>query len=88
MTWRLNRIAEEIGAELRGDGGCEIMAVAPLDSARAGDVSFLSSPKYRQHLAATQASAVILPPAAEADFEGNALIMQDPRGCSETPGRI
>ena len=78
MTWALQQIAEQIGAELRGDGGCQITAVAPLDSARQGDISFLNSPGYRQHLATTRASAVILPPEAAADFAGNALIMPDP----------
>jgi len=58
--WKLAALAEAIGATLEGDGDIEIRGAAPLDRAGANDVAFLSDPKYRIHLEATQAAAVIL----------------------------
>jgi UDP-3-O-[3-hydroxymyristoyl] glucosamine N-acyltransferase len=58
----LRQLAERCGLELAGDGDVLIDRVAPLDAAERGAIAFLSSPKYRAHLAATRASAVILTP--------------------------
>jgi UDP-3-O-[3-hydroxymyristoyl] glucosamine N-acyltransferase len=63
MALSLGALAEKIGGELHnGDPGCEITSVATLQSAAAGDISFLANKGYRKYLAATQASAVILAP--------------------------
>ncbi len=56
----LGQIAERIGGELYGDEACVITGVATLQSAQPGDITFLSNPRYRKHLASTRASAVIL----------------------------
>jgi UDP-3-O-[3-hydroxymyristoyl] glucosamine N-acyltransferase len=61
--WCLADIVERLGGELRGDARTAIDKVASLTSAGPGDIAFLVSPKYRQQLATTQASAVILAPA-------------------------
>ncbi len=58
---KLSEIAERIGGALEGDGEIKIMAVAGLGEASAGDISFLSNPKYAAHVATTKASAVIVP---------------------------
>jgi UDP-3-O-[3-hydroxymyristoyl] glucosamine N-acyltransferase len=58
----LRQLAERCGVELAGDGDVVIDRVAPLDAAGRGAIAFLSNPKYRSHLAATLASAVIVTP--------------------------
>jgi UDP-3-O-[3-hydroxymyristoyl] glucosamine N-acyltransferase len=59
--FRLAEIVGRLGGELVGDPAVEVRGVATLRSARAGDLSFLVQPKYRAELAATGASAVIVP---------------------------
>lgn len=51
-----------IPCEVEGDGACEVSSVATLEDATAGQLSFLSNPKYEQHLEATRASAVLVRP--------------------------
>jgi len=58
MTVR--ELAEVLGAEIDGDGGLEVRRVAKIDEATAGDISFLSNPKYLKHLDSTRAGAVII----------------------------
>src|SRR5438067_12416847 len=55
-------LAREIGAEVVGDASAEINAVATLEDAGPGQVSFLSNPKYIKQLETTRASAVIVAP--------------------------
>ncbi len=59
---RLAELAERVGAELRGNPDLEITAVAPLDQAGPGEVSFLANPKYRAQLAESRAGAVLVAP--------------------------
>jgi len=60
---RLAEIAELVGARLvRGDPDLVIGGAAPLESAGAGDLSFLENPKYVKHLATTRASACFCQP--------------------------
>lgn len=57
-----------------------ISRIAPLDSASHGDLSFLSNPRYRQQLAASQAACVIVAPAMrdEAAQRGACIVTADP----------
>jgi UDP-3-O-[3-hydroxymyristoyl] glucosamine N-acyltransferase len=69
---KLRELAERLDCRLEtGDGAgvddVEILRVAGLDQAGAGDVTFVSNSKYRSRLAKTRASAVILGPAAPED---------------------
>ncbi|MGI9333953.1 MAG: LpxD N-terminal domain-containing protein, partial [Gammaproteobacteria bacterium] len=75
---RLDELATVIGAQLRGDGACEIVNVATLAGARAGEISFLSNRRYREQLGHTQASAVILEPRFADACPCNALLMANP----------
>jgi UDP-3-O-[3-hydroxymyristoyl] glucosamine N-acyltransferase len=59
----LAAIAAQLGGELLGDGAVLIRQVGALATAEAGEISFLTGAKYRSQLQATQASAVIVPPA-------------------------
>jgi UDP-3-O-[3-hydroxymyristoyl] glucosamine N-acyltransferase len=61
MGMTLGEIAVRFGLELAGDPALSVDRVAPLGAAGAGAVSFCTSPKYRGQLAATGATAVVLP---------------------------
>jgi UDP-3-O-[3-hydroxymyristoyl] glucosamine N-acyltransferase len=61
----LGEIASRLGGRVAGDAGTPIRQVASLENAAAGDIGFLSNPKYKRLLAATRASAVIVPLEAE-----------------------
>lgn len=76
MALTLAQLAEQLGAELRGDGALTVTGVATLPEAGPGHVSFLANPKYRRHLALTRATAVILA-AADADAAPVAVLVSD-----------
>ncbi|MFN8627632.1 MAG: UDP-3-O-(3-hydroxymyristoyl)glucosamine N-acyltransferase [Candidatus Binatia bacterium] len=57
---KLAEIAERIGCELQGDGTIDIRAVAPIEEAEAGTLTFVANPRYRPYLHTTRASAVIV----------------------------
>lgn len=56
----LSVLAEKLNAELNGDAACGVSAVASLEKAGPGQLSFLSNSKFRAYLATTQASAVLI----------------------------
>src|SRR5258707_2282719 len=56
----MDEIVARLGGELIGDPDAEIRRIATLESARSGDLCFLSHARYRAQLRATRASAVIL----------------------------
>ena len=62
MGLSLGELARRLGAELHGDATCEVFAVATLEGARPGDLSFFSNRRYKTQLRSTAASAVILAP--------------------------
>lgn len=64
--------------ELEGDGKLEISAVATLEEAVAGQISFLSNNKYEKLLAATRASAVVLRPGIAAPEHLHRIRVDDP----------
>jgi UDP-3-O-[3-hydroxymyristoyl] glucosamine N-acyltransferase len=57
---RLGELAERFGGEAVGSADPVIRRVASLGTARAGDITFFSHGRYRDELAATRASAVIV----------------------------
>jgi UDP-3-O-[3-hydroxymyristoyl] glucosamine N-acyltransferase len=74
----LGQIIESLGGRLIGDPQHLIQKLAPLDTAQADALSFLSNPKYQSQLATTQAGCVIVSPAvAEAAKVSSALIVAD-----------
>jgi len=64
---KLRDLAERLDCRLEGDGDVDIARVAGVEQAGPGDVTFVSNPKYRAHLAETRASAAILGPATTDD---------------------
>lgn len=78
MTLRLGSIVEVLGGELHGDAEIGIEGLAPLESAGADQISFLSHPKYKSQLAASQAACVIVSPQMQADaLSRGACIVSD-----------
>ena len=74
----LGELADQLDVELVGDASCSIVAVATLQSAGPGQVSFLANSRYRRYLDSTQASAVIVRPGDVDTFSGNALVSANP----------
>ena len=77
----LGQILDALGGELvGGEREMPISRIAPLDSAGAGDLSFLSNPRYRQQLAASEAACVIVAPAMRelAQQRGACIVVPDP----------
>ncbi|MCC6303131.1 MAG: UDP-3-O-(3-hydroxymyristoyl)glucosamine N-acyltransferase [Gammaproteobacteria bacterium] len=78
MELSLGELAERFGGEIHGDDGCMVHAVATLEQAGPGEISFLANPHYRGQLAGTQASAVILAPRYVGDCPTHALVTENP----------
>ena len=78
MALSLGQIIECLGGRLVGDPHHLIQKLAPLDTAQADALSFLSNPKYQSQLATTQAGCVVVSPAvADATDARMALIVAD-----------
>jgi UDP-3-O-[3-hydroxymyristoyl] glucosamine N-acyltransferase len=58
--YTLRKLADVIGADLRGDPDCVIVGIASLNKAQSGEISFLDGVAHKPYLAMTHASAVIL----------------------------
>lgn len=59
---KLGELAARLGCELRGDGNIEILRVAPIETAAAGELTFVGNPRYARFLEGTRAAAVIVTP--------------------------
>ena len=57
----LGQLAEALDAKLDGDATRVVTGVAPLDSAGASDISFLTNPRYEPAARASRAGAFIAP---------------------------
>ena len=82
--YSLAQLATLSGATLLGDAACVITSLASLDTAKAGQLSFLDNPRYQHQLETSQASAVVLAAEYRALFSGNALVTDSPRSCFAT----
>ena len=60
MSISLGELAVRFGCELRGDPELQVDSVATLGNAHQGALAFLANPLYREQLAGTQATAVVL----------------------------
>lgn len=76
--YTLQQLAELLNAQLHGDGAITISAVATLETATTGQISFLANSKYRKFLSATNASVVLIK-ADDLEFcPTAALVVADP----------
>lgn len=57
---RLGDIAQRLHGRLEGDPDIDIVRVAGIEQAQAGDLTFVANPKYLSHLQVTHASAIIV----------------------------
>ena len=62
MEKSLRELADYVGGEVYGDGDLRIKRVSPIEQALAGDITFISNPRYQGLLEETKASAVIVSP--------------------------
>lgn len=74
----LGELAVRFGLELRGDPTLEVNAVATLQDARTGTLSFLANPKYKKFLATTGATAVVVDARSAASAPGAVLVAPNP----------
>jgi UDP-3-O-[3-hydroxymyristoyl] glucosamine N-acyltransferase len=59
---KLVELANTLSCTLEGDGSIDIRSVATLERAGAGDLSFLTNPKYQNDAKRTAASAILVGP--------------------------
>src|SRR5260370_35373793 len=55
---KLNELASKLGLELRGDGGAEIYAPAPVEAAGPGMIIFVAAEKYAAALQSGVSAAI------------------------------
>ena len=78
MSFTLEKIADFLGAQFVGDASLEISGLATLSSAKTGQLSFLANLAYKDQLASTLASAVIVHPKQAGDCKTAAIILDNP----------
>lgn len=74
MGLLLSEIASQLGATCTAETTITITALASLDDAKAGDISFLANQKYAKQVATTCASAVLVRP-EDAQLPSNAVLI-------------
>jgi len=80
VALRVGFIVASLGGEHHGDANRLIDGLAPLESAQAAQLSFLSHPKYQRQLSASRAGCVIVGPAMQdlARARGDCIVTDDP----------
>ena len=76
--YTLAEIASRLGGRVAGNPDVLISQVGSLEQAGAGQIAFLSNPRYSSKLAATRAAAVILATEAEGLTEIPRLVSENP----------
>jgi len=78
MALTLAEIASRLGGRVAGDPQVTVRQVAALEHAAEGQISFYASSRYRKHLEATRASAVIIGEANEALTAKPRIVCKNP----------
>jgi UDP-3-O-[3-hydroxymyristoyl] glucosamine N-acyltransferase len=73
---KLRDLADRLQCRLEGDGSVDILRVAGIEQAGAGDLTFLANSKYHGLLATTGASAVIVGNKTELDGAPNFAVLR------------
>lgn len=76
--YTLQELAEHTGSSLQGNPQLRLRAVAPVEQAQAGEISYIRNAKYSRYLESSQASALILPLDLAENYQGNCLVSQNP----------
>ena len=77
-SYRLQEIADALGASLRGDPDARVSGMATLQAAGPSQISFLANPSYARYLKTSQAGAVIVSPATADQAQTNVLVLDNP----------
>ncbi|MFW6041370.1 MAG: UDP-3-O-(3-hydroxymyristoyl)glucosamine N-acyltransferase [Guyparkeria sp.] len=77
-SFTLEELAERLSARLVGDPGIRITGLGSLAAAEPGELSHLSSRAFRSQLRETRAAAVILAEGDLPDWDGPALVVENP----------
>lgn len=75
---RLADLAQQLDAELHGDGDIVITGVASMQSAGEGQITFIVNSRYREQLATCQASAVVMTADDLPFAKSAALVVKNP----------
>lgn len=80
MVLRAGTLIKSLGGVLWGDADRIIEGLAPLETAQAQHLSFLSHPKYQKQLASSHAGCVIVSPQMKslAQSRGDCIVADDP----------
>jgi UDP-3-O-[3-hydroxymyristoyl] glucosamine N-acyltransferase len=76
-VFTLNEIADLVGGKVVGDGGVSIIGIKSLGEASQGDISFFADRRYRQDLAKTKASALLVSTVVDS-FNGSQIVVSNP----------
>lgn len=74
----LAELAEQLDAQLHGDGTISVTSIASMTAAKPGQITFLSNSRYREQLPASEASAVILTEGDLPFCKTAALVVKNP----------
>ncbi|WP_213993204.1 UDP-3-O-(3-hydroxymyristoyl)glucosamine N-acyltransferase [Sodalis sp. dw_96] len=75
---RLADLAQQLDAQLHGDGDLVITGIASMGSASAGQITFLADSRFHEKLSTCQASAVVLSAADLPYCKSAALVVKNP----------
>jgi UDP-3-O-[3-hydroxymyristoyl] glucosamine N-acyltransferase len=75
---RLADLAQQLDAQLHGDGELAITGIASMHSAHSEQITFLSNSRYREQLASCLAGAVVLTEADLPFCQSAALVVKNP----------
>lgn len=78
MKYTLGELAEHVSGKVKGDNACIIESVGTLLNANSSQISFLTNPSYRKHLASSNAGAVIMSAADAENCSLNVIISENP----------
>lgn len=72
-----SQLADILGGSLIGDDR-QVLSVAPLDTAKVSDLSFLSNARYHKQLLSSNAGVILVRPDQVLDVRHSAIIVEDP----------
>ncbi|NMP25297.1 UDP-3-O-(3-hydroxymyristoyl)glucosamine N-acyltransferase [Rahnella sp. SAP-1] len=75
---RLADLAQQLDAQVHGDGNIAITGIASMHSAHSEQITFLSNSRYREQLATCKAGAVVLTEADLPFCQSSALVVKNP----------
>jgi UDP-3-O-[3-hydroxymyristoyl] glucosamine N-acyltransferase len=76
MNFKVNQIAEWIGATVEGDASVEIDHFSAIEKGEIRGLSFLANPKYENHLYTSAASAIIIDQSLQLKQKVNAVLLR------------